>query len=390
MLEPIRNWWCQKVLPLVYTDALSYYEVLGKLIQKINEVITNVNSLNENTVFTVNDIKPTGGNVNVGTVKSVNGSTPDASGNVNLPAVSGVTSVDGVGADSQGNVQLRAVREVNGYTPDESGVIPGISAVSMLAYISTWNTTKDIYDFAVNSANAKKLFYSSIWGENSYPWWDASLFGSGDFIFTILNLADTHQPEILIRSLERGDIYALHREGEAPNQTYVWRANYGSNVRSINTINKPDANGNVYLSAAGVGAIPNTDGSVSTSNLGSKIVTKAKCEDDILYYPEKPVTITDGVQADASWGRYYMYLVGTGTVGVNFSEDFFNSVESFWECYLINPGLGNVPININTNTYTIFNLTEGTSPGASALFQLANYKGMFVKKLGTVILVQIL
>lgn len=39
------NFWCQKVLPLVYDDSLSYYEVLGKLTTKINEMI---NFFNEN------------------------------------------------------------------------------------------------------------------------------------------------------------------------------------------------------------------------------------------------------------------------------------------------------------------------------------------------------
>ena len=32
-------WFCHKVLPLVYDDSLSYYEVLCKLTKKINEVI---------------------------------------------------------------------------------------------------------------------------------------------------------------------------------------------------------------------------------------------------------------------------------------------------------------------------------------------------------------
>lgn len=125
MIEFVKNFWCHKVLPLVYTDALSYYETLGKLIQKINEVITNVNSVNENAVFTVNNIKPTGGNVDVGTVKSVNGSVPDEAGNINLPSVSGVTSVDGISADASGNVQLNAVKTVNGITPTGGNVNVG-------------------------------------------------------------------------------------------------------------------------------------------------------------------------------------------------------------------------------------------------------------------------
>ena len=33
------RFWCQKVLPLVYDDSLSYYEVLCKVVQYINDII---------------------------------------------------------------------------------------------------------------------------------------------------------------------------------------------------------------------------------------------------------------------------------------------------------------------------------------------------------------
>lgn len=36
---PYFNFWCQKVLPLVYDDSLSYYEVLCKVVKYINELI---------------------------------------------------------------------------------------------------------------------------------------------------------------------------------------------------------------------------------------------------------------------------------------------------------------------------------------------------------------
>ena len=42
--------WCQKVLPLVFDDSLSYYETLCKISQKLNEVINNENNLNENFI----------------------------------------------------------------------------------------------------------------------------------------------------------------------------------------------------------------------------------------------------------------------------------------------------------------------------------------------------
>lgn len=33
------HFWSQKVIPLVYDESLSYYEVLGKVVEKLNELI---------------------------------------------------------------------------------------------------------------------------------------------------------------------------------------------------------------------------------------------------------------------------------------------------------------------------------------------------------------
>ena len=33
------EFWCQKVLPLVYDDSLSYYELLCKVVDKLNEMV---------------------------------------------------------------------------------------------------------------------------------------------------------------------------------------------------------------------------------------------------------------------------------------------------------------------------------------------------------------
>ena len=37
------HYWSTKVLPLVYDDSLSYYEVLAKVTEKLNDVIEIVN-----------------------------------------------------------------------------------------------------------------------------------------------------------------------------------------------------------------------------------------------------------------------------------------------------------------------------------------------------------
>lgn len=41
------RFWCQKVLPAVYDDSLSYYELLCKVIDKLNEVIAKDNEQSE-------------------------------------------------------------------------------------------------------------------------------------------------------------------------------------------------------------------------------------------------------------------------------------------------------------------------------------------------------
>ena len=46
-MKPFR-FWCQKVLPTVYDDSLSYYELLNKVVFYLNEMVDNVDLLNDN------------------------------------------------------------------------------------------------------------------------------------------------------------------------------------------------------------------------------------------------------------------------------------------------------------------------------------------------------
>lgn len=54
MIETLR-YWCQKVLPLVYDDSLSYYELLNKVALKINEMIEQVNGIPDLVTETVSE-----------------------------------------------------------------------------------------------------------------------------------------------------------------------------------------------------------------------------------------------------------------------------------------------------------------------------------------------
>ena len=45
---PYFKFWCQKVIPLVYDDSLSYYEVLCKVVEYINGLIDSDKEIVEN------------------------------------------------------------------------------------------------------------------------------------------------------------------------------------------------------------------------------------------------------------------------------------------------------------------------------------------------------
>lgn len=55
-LKPIM-YWCQKVLPLVYDDSLSYYEFLCRVCDKVNEIIASQNKTNDDVSNLTANIK---------------------------------------------------------------------------------------------------------------------------------------------------------------------------------------------------------------------------------------------------------------------------------------------------------------------------------------------
>ena len=49
-------YWCQKVLPLVYDDSLSYYELLNKVVAYLNNTIDDLKKLQSETTKNSQDI----------------------------------------------------------------------------------------------------------------------------------------------------------------------------------------------------------------------------------------------------------------------------------------------------------------------------------------------
>ena len=51
------RFWCQKVLPLVYDDSLSYYEVLCRVVDYINNIISDMQTTDTEITELQNEIK---------------------------------------------------------------------------------------------------------------------------------------------------------------------------------------------------------------------------------------------------------------------------------------------------------------------------------------------
>lgn len=74
MIDNLR-YWCHKILPLVYDDSLSYYEVLCKTSAKLNEVIDSTNRLLNAWNTYKNDIDKAFGDYTAGLDKKFDGLT---------------------------------------------------------------------------------------------------------------------------------------------------------------------------------------------------------------------------------------------------------------------------------------------------------------------------
>ena len=150
MLNELRAW-CNKILPLAYSEALSYYEALNKTRKKVNEIIDYVNNIGD-CVYTVNGKEPVEGNVDVGTVTSVNNTLPDENGNITIPTIGGVSSVN-----NKTGVVILDASDVgampDNYTPPVSSVNNKTGAVTLNA--SDVGAMPDNYTAPVSSVNNK-------------------------------------------------------------------------------------------------------------------------------------------------------------------------------------------------------------------------------------------
>lgn len=54
---PLFKFWCQKIIPLVYDNSMSYYELLCKVVEYLNQVIEQVDKNSAQIAINIQDIK---------------------------------------------------------------------------------------------------------------------------------------------------------------------------------------------------------------------------------------------------------------------------------------------------------------------------------------------
>ena len=108
------RFWCQKVLPAVYDDSLSYYELLCKVVAKLNEVINSQNSTNDNTAELAQQFEQLKNDLQ-GTVESEVEKVVDNYVKTNnlVKSINGITAVGETGAVTLQASDVGAIANVN-------------------------------------------------------------------------------------------------------------------------------------------------------------------------------------------------------------------------------------------------------------------------------------
>ena len=164
---------------------LSEGEDLSKVPENITMVIDSYGDpdLDFGTVKSINGVSPDeSGNVEIALdgVKSVNGMLPDESGNVEIKE-GGVKSVNGEEPDEKGNVQIEygGVKTVNGVAPDGNGNVEIKAGNSSVP--SDWNASENEPGHILN-----RPFYSKVGLMNILPETEA-VYSENDGAFAIMN-----------------------------------------------------------------------------------------------------------------------------------------------------------------------------------------------------------
>ena len=338
------RFWCQKVLPAVYDDSLSYYELLCKVVAKLNEVINSQNSTNDHAAELAQQFEQLKNDLQ-GTVESEAEKIVDNYVKTNnlVKSINGITVVGETGAvtlqasdvgaianvnDSvkENNIQDGAVtadklapgavpvKSVNGkagevqITAEEVGALPNTAGSVGTSNLQDGAVGTDkIADGAVtgdklsdDAAPVKSV--NTKTGEVVLSADDVGAIANTDGAVTTPKMADysVTNPKIAVGTItpdrmadqgveNAGKLLKIGADGKP-----AWLRGEATVTAGVESVNGKD--GVVTLSADDVGAIKNADNAVSSRNVFTSFSDQSAAIAKRLYpnaTPDNPVIIND-------------------------------------------------------------------------------------------------
>lgn len=266
---PDFRFWCQKVLPSVFDDSLSYYELLGKVVNYLNECVGQVNvntkeveQLSKQVATLQESIKPLAEKEARAYVDGLIASgdiiTPDTLP-VKLPNPQPII-IDGKSYDGSEKVEIELpdnVTSVNGFT---GTVTLTASDVGAIANVIGSVKTNNIADGAVTS---NKIADDSITA-NAIVAKNVTTEALADGAVTLGKIANQGADN-------SGKSLVVGSNGTVTLADVGGGGSGGGNVVSVN-----GKDGVVVLAASDVGALSDADGAVATVNIADGAITRGK------------------------------------------------------------------------------------------------------------------
>ena len=233
------SFWCQKVLPAVYDDSLSYYELLCKVVAKLNEVINSQNSTNDNAAELAQQFEQLKNDLQ-GTVESEAEKIVDNYVKTNnlVKSINGITAVAETGAVTLQASDVGAIANVNDSVKEnniQDGAVTADKLAPNAVPVKSVNGKTGEVQITAEEVGALPNTAGSV-GTSNLQDGAVGTDKIGDGAVTGDKLSDDAVP-----------------------------------VKSVNT-----KTGEVVLSADDVGAIANTDGAVTTPKMADYSVTNPK------------------------------------------------------------------------------------------------------------------
>lgn len=244
------RFWCQKVLPAVYDDSLSYYELLCKVVAKLNEVINSQNGTNDHVTELAQQFEQLKNDLQ-GTIESEAEKIVDNYVKTNnlVKSVNGITAVG-----ETGNVTLQA---------SDVGAIANVTGSVKGSNIEAGAVTAD--KIATGAVGSEKIAQDAV---------TASKLANGSVAADKIQAGAVNWTK-----LADGSVTSIKIAEGAVSKAKIAQGAVTADKLSNDAVPVKSVNaktGEVVLSAEDVGAIAAEDGAVKRGYIANDSITANK------------------------------------------------------------------------------------------------------------------